>query len=230
MAAPTPVFFVTDDNTPMTLPLMPRATAIWLVDNTALTFEQIAVFCGVHILEVQAIADGDGTQNLRAVNPIMNGQLTADEIARCEKAPAARLQHRVSTANLPKSKSSARYTPIAKRRDKPNAIAWLVRQHPELTDLQICKLIGTTKGTIQSIRNKTYWNYTSLTPVDPVFAGLCSQTLMNDELTKAAPRRPAALPEESQAPLAPQNIGTDYDTPATNADDARAMAEKLFGG
>jgi uncharacterized protein len=162
--------------------LMPKATAIWLIENTALTFEQIGNFCKIHSLEIQSIADGD-TQT-QGLNPIVSGQLTREEISRCEADSHAVLTIKsLAVDSLPVSKG-ARYTPIAKRRDKPNAVYWLLRYHPTLTDAQICKLIGTTKTTIDAIRHKTYWNYESLTFLDPVFAGLCRQTELNEAIKK----------------------------------------------
>ncbi len=147
----------------MALPLMPKATAVWLVENTSLTFDQIGDFCGLHPLEVQAIADGEV------------GQLTLEEIERCQKDPAARLKISAEAMPVPMFKHRGpRYTPIAKRQDKPDAIAWLLKSHPELSDGQISKLIGTTKPTIQAVRDRTHWNSPNIKPRHPVAVGLCT--------------------------------------------------------
>ena len=161
----------------MSLPLMPKATAVWLVENTALSFEQIAEFCGMHPLEVQGIADGDVSGGIRGLDPVAGGQLSLEEIARCENDSSAQLQL-LGTAKqyiLPKTKGS-RYTPVARRQDKPDAISWLVKNYPHMTDAQIAKLIGTTKNTIEAVRGKTHWNSGNIKPRDPVLLGLCSQT------------------------------------------------------
>ncbi len=141
---------------PMTLPLMPKATAVWLIEKTALSFTQIAEFCGLHPLEVQAIADGEVAQGIVGYDPVANGQLTTEEIRRCEADPEARLQLAQSTIPLPKRARGARYTPVAKRNDRPNGIAYLLRNYPQLSDAQIAKLMGTTKETIQKVRNHTH--------------------------------------------------------------------------
>ncbi|MGE0753884.1 MAG: cell cycle transcriptional regulator TrcR [Alphaproteobacteria bacterium] len=161
----------------MTLPLMPKATAVWLVENTALSFEQIAEFCGMHPLEIQGIADGDVSSSVRGLDPTANGQLTSDEIRRCEEDPDARLNI-AGTARqyISKKTKGSRYTPVARRQDKPDAIAWLIRQYPALPDSKIVKLIGTTKKTIEAVRTKTHWNSSNIRPKDPVLLGLCSQT------------------------------------------------------
>ena len=153
----------------MALPLMPKATAVWLVEHTTLTFEQIAAFCGLHSLEIQAIADGEVATLMQGLDPVANGQVTAEEIARCEQDPKARLKL-ASTAHPAVSSRSKgpRYTPISKRQDKPDAIAWLVKNHPELSDAQVSRLVGTTKPTIAAIRDRSHWN--------PVSLGLCNQT------------------------------------------------------
>ena len=159
-----------------THPLMPKATAVWLVDNTALTFEQIAEFCGLHVLEVSGIADGEVAIGIKGLDPVTAAQLTREEIARCEADPSARLRLRVSGHPEPVKRSKgARYTPVSRRQDRPDAIAWLLRHHPELSDGQIGKLVGTTKSTIQSVRDRSHWNQPNLKPVDPVSLGLCSQ-------------------------------------------------------
>ncbi len=159
----------------MATPLMPKATAVWLVQNTALTFDQIADFCGLHQLEVQAIADGEVALQMQGLDPVGNGQTTAEEIERCQKDPEARLTlaPKAVPEGLVKHRGP-RYTPIANRQDKPDAIAWLTKNHPELTDAQISKLIGTTKPTIAAIRERSHWNSSNIKPRHPVSIGLCT--------------------------------------------------------
>src|ERR1700742_2979351 len=163
----------------MTLPLMPKATAVWLVENTSLSFDQIGEFCGLHALEVQAIADGEVAVQMVGLDPIANGQLTLDEIERCQKDPAARLAiaKQAHPVELVK-RSGPRYTPIAKRQDKPDAIAWLIKNHPELSDGQISKLVGTTKPTIEAVRDRTHWNSPNIKPRHPVALGLCTMEML----------------------------------------------------
>ena len=170
----------------MAVPLMPKATAVWLVENTSLTFEQIAAFCGLHTLEVQGIADGEVAQGIQGLDPVANSQLTREEIDRCQGDPSARL--RILVQNLPqpaKRTKGPRYTPVAKRQDKPDGIAWLLRHHPELKDSQIARLIGTTKTTIQAVRERSHWNSPNIRPRDPVLLGLCSQGELNTAVEKA---------------------------------------------
>ncbi len=172
--------------------LMPKATAVWLVDNTALTFDQIATFCTLHPLEVKAIADGESAQGIKGLDPINTGQLTRDEIAKAEADPNHVLNISESKVQVPQlKKRGPRYTPVSKRQDRPNAILWLVRNHPELKDAQISRLAGTTKNTIQQIRDRTHWNSVNLQPIDPVALGLCSQIDLDFEVAKAAKNRPA---------------------------------------
>jgi hypothetical protein len=161
----------------MDRPLMPKATAVWLVDNTGLTFEQIADFCGLHPLEVQGIADGEVGAGIRGLDPVAGGQLTREEIERCQKDPKTRLQlARPAAAVLkPARRREPRYTPLSKRQDRPDAIAWVLRHHPELSDQQICKLLGTTKATVNAVRERTHWKSAEIRPRDPVLIGLCSQ-------------------------------------------------------
>ena len=166
-------------------PLMPHATAAWLVDNTALTFEQIATFCGLHILEVQAIADDTAATKLTGRDPIRSGELTQAEIDRCVADPKARLRLEKQPEQMRRTKGP-RYTPVSKRQDKPDGIAWIIRNHPEVTDGQISKLIGTTKTTIAAIRDKSHWNYANITPKDPVTLGLCSQRELDAIVAAAA--------------------------------------------
>ena len=176
----------------MNKPLMAKATAVWLVDNTTLTFGQIADFCGLHELEVQGIADGDVAAGVKGFDPITNNQLTAEEIARAEKDPAHKLRLKFNAAAQGEEKRRGpRYTPLSKRQDRPNAILWLVKFHPELADSQIAKLVGTTKPTITSIRERTHWNISNMQPVDPVALGLCKQTELDAAVQKAAEKKAA---------------------------------------
>lgn len=170
----------------MALPLMQKATAVWLIDNTTLTFTQVAEFCGLHELEVNGIADGEVAIGVKGFDPITNNQLTADEIKRCEENPKARLQlWNNPAAEGETTRRGPRYTPLSKRQDRPAAIAWLVKFHPELSDGQISKLVGTTKPTILSIRERSHWNISSIQPVDPVALGLCKQMELDTAVAKA---------------------------------------------
>ena len=170
----------------MALPLMTKATAVWLVDNTMLSFTQIAEFCGLHELEVNGIADGEVAVGVKGLDPITNTQLTAEEIKRCEADPKAKLElmHNPAAEGELKRKGP-RYTPLSKRQDRPSAIAWLVKFHPELTDGQISKLVGTTKPTIVAIRERTHWNIGNIQPIDPVALGMCKQLELDAAVAKA---------------------------------------------
>ena len=169
----------------MAQPLMPHATASWLVDNTALTFQQIAEFCGLHILEVQAIADDTAATKLTGRDPLRSGELTMEEIERGQDDPTYRLQmHREPDKAL--RTKGPRYTPVSKRQDKPDGVAWLIRNHPELSDGQIGKLIGTTRSTIQALRERTHWNIANIQPKDPVTLGLTTQRELDAAVAKAA--------------------------------------------
>ncbi len=170
-----------------TTPLMPHATAAWLVDNSALTFEQIAIFCGLHILEIQAIADDTAATKLTGRDPIRSGELTQEEIDRVAADPSRRLVLEKQPEQERRTKGP-RYTPVSKRQDKPDGIAWIVRNHPEVTDNQISRLIGTTKTTIAAIRDKSHWNIANITPKDPVTLGLCPQREL-DTLVLAAAKK-----------------------------------------
>ena len=172
----------------MTLPLMPKATAVWLIDKTALTFTQIADFCGMHPLEVQAIADGEVAQGIVGYDPVANSQVTAAEIKRCEADPEARLKLSPGALPVQKRQRGARYTPVAKRNDRPDAIAFLLRNYPQLTEAQVGKLLGTTKDTIQKVRDRTHRNSPNIKPRDPVILGLCSQTDLNAAISQANDR------------------------------------------
>ncbi len=181
----------------MTTPLlMPKATAVWLVDNTALSFEQIAAFCSLHPLEVQGVADGDVANGIMGVNPIQNGQLTREEIEKAEADPNYRM--RLSDPKVrvaaPKRKGP-RYTPISRRNERPNAIKWLLRNHPEMKDAQLMRLVGTTKSTIDAVREGSHWNNTNITPMDPVTLGLCSQIDLDFEVKRAS--KGTASPDEA---------------------------------
>ena len=173
----------------MSYPLMRKATAVWLLDNTTLTFKQIADFCGLHELEVNGIADGEVDSGIRGVDPVINNQVTKEEIKRCEEDSTADLiLFKNPAAEGEKRSKGPKYTPLSKRQDKPAAIAWIVKFHPELSDGQISKLIGTTKNTIKAIRDRTHWNINNLTPTDPVILGLCKQTELEAALEKSLKR------------------------------------------
>lgn len=175
--------------------LMPKATAVWLVDNTALTFEQIAQFCHLHPLEVKAIADGESAQGIKGMDPIMTGQLSRDEIGKAEGDANYRLKLLDPKVRVPETRRKVpRYTPLSKRQDRPNAILWLVRNHSELKDAQISRLVGTTKSTIDQIRNRSHWNSASLQPMDPVTLGLCSQIDLDLEVSRASRGQTPAPP------------------------------------
>lgn len=176
----------------MNKPLMAKATAVWLVDNTTLSFRQIAAFCGLHELEVQGIADGDVAAGVKGFDPIANNQLEQSEIDKGEKDPKYNLRLKFNAAAVGEEKRRGpRYTPLSKRQDRPASILWLVKFHPELTDGQISKLVGTTKPTIQSIRERTHWNIQNIQPIDPVALGLCKQSELDAAVQKANARRAA---------------------------------------
>ena len=187
--------------------LMPKATAVWLVENTALTFDQIAAFCGLHILEVKGIADGDVAQGIRGLDPINAGQLTREELERGQADSSYRLKMTESKVEIPevKTRKGPRYTPLSRRQDRPNAILWLLRNHPELKDSQVIRLVGTTKPTIQAIRERSHWNSPNLQPQDPVTLGLCTQIDLDAEVQKAArrvEREAKQAAKEGRAPAA----------------------------
>ncbi len=205
------------------VPLMPKATAVWLVENTALSFDQIAELCKLHPLEVKAIADGDAAQGIKGLDPIQTGQLTRDEIERGEGDTGYRLKLAERKVRVPeqKSKRGPRYTPVSRRQDRPNAILWLIRNHPELKDSQIMRLVGTTKSTIQGIRERTHWNSANLTPMDPVTLGLCSQIDLDLEVSRAAKEKPA--PVESGTTLLPAAVTT---APSESEEESTPAAAK----
>ena len=192
----------------MVQPLMPKATAVWLVENTTLTFDQIGDFCALHPLEVQGIADGEVAIGIQGIDPTGNHQLTREEIERCEKDPKASLKMAKRELPQPRKRTKGpRYTPVAKRQDKPDGIAWLLRHHPELKDSQIAKLIGTTKNTIQAVRERSHWNSPNIRPRDPVLLGLCNQGDLNAAVVKArrtAERAGVAIPEPMEIEQAPE--------------------------
>jgi len=171
-------------------PLMPKATAVWLVENTSLSFEQIAEFCGLHVLEVKGIADGDVAQGIKGLDPVTSNQLTREEIERAEREPSHQLKLAVPKVVMPEAaaKRGPRYTPVSRRHDRPNAVLWLLRNHPELKTSQLMRLVGTTKPTIAQIKDRTHWNSPNLVPQDPVTLGLCSQIELDAEVKKAARR------------------------------------------
>lgn len=175
----------------MTDILMPKATAVWLVDHTSMTFEQIADFCGLHPLEVKGIADGEVARDIRGADPISNGQLTREELDAAQANPAYRMKAQKSRhAELLKPmKKAPKYTPVSRRQDRPDAIAWFVRNHPEITDAQIAKTLGTTKSTIDQVRNRTHWNAVNVKPVDPVSLGLIGQLELDALVKKAAEKK-----------------------------------------
>ena len=171
----------------MTLPLMPKATAIWLVDNTSLSFKQIASFCGMHELEIKGIADGEVGIGIKGLNPVTNNQLSKEEIERCSNDLSLNLEIIVNEASIKTDQSNQKnkYTPLSKRQDRPDAVYWLIRNHPELKDSQIARLVGSTKSTIDGIRNRTNWNMNNIRPQDPVGLGLCKQVELDEALEKA---------------------------------------------
>lgn len=202
--------------------LMPKATAVWLVENTTLSFEQIAEFCGLHPLEVQGIADGEVAIGIVGLDPVANGQVSMEEIERAQKDPSLRLKllRQNIPQPLPRTKGP-RYTPVSKRQDKPDAVAWLVRHHPELGDAAIARLIGTTKSTIAAVRDRTHWNSPNLKPRDPVLLGLCTQTDLNAAVARA--RKALGKQPEGDAPAAPAP-----ETPAEPA--AESKDRSMLGG
>lgn len=189
----------------MDTPLMPKATAVWLIDNTGLTFEQIAAFCGLHMLEVKGIADGEVATGIRGLDPIGQAMLTREELRRCEADPKERLRVAESIANdiKPPKRREPRYTPLSKRQDRPDGIAWLLRNHPELSDQQLCKLLGTTKNTVQAVRDRTHWKSQEIRPRDPVLLGLCQQIELDEAVARAKAEREARGEAPIEPPAAP---------------------------
>ena len=184
----------------MSQPLMPKATAVWLVENTTLTFQQIADFCGLHPLEIQGIADGDVATGIMGTDPVASGQVMLDNLQAAIKDSTVALILRNASAKYTHApKTKGRYTPVAHRQDKPDAIAWIVKNHPELTDSQIVKLIGTTKKTIEAIRDKSHWNNQNIRPRDPVLLGLCTQTDLHTMIARAEGNKPDAKSKKKSA-------------------------------
>jgi len=203
-------------------PLMPKATAAWLVDNTALTFDQIAEFCGLHPLEIQALADGEVNTGIMGTNPVINGELTPEEIARCEKNVNAKLKMQKTDLPKPRARSKGpRYTPVTKRAEKPNAVAFLLKKFPELADVQVAKLIGSTKPTVDAIRNKTHPQSSTLKPADPVSLGLCTA----EELDKAVRRAQRRIEREAKAAGKPATPAQNNGAPAPGGVQAASVED-----
>lgn len=210
--------------------LMPKATAVWLVDNTALTFEQIAQFCSLHPLEIKTIADGETAQGIKGLNPLTTGQLTREEISKGEENPTHKLRLAAAKITLPeKKRKGPRYTPLSRRQDRPNAILWLVRNHPELKDAQISRLAGTTKSTIEQIRNRTHWNAANLTPMDPVTLGLCSQIDLDIEVEKSAKHKTVAETQDMTllSARATENLQPEEQS-ANSANESETEESRIF--
>ncbi len=212
----------------MTTLLMPKATAVWLVENTALTFAQIATFCSLHPLEVKAIADGEAATGIKGFDPIMHGQLTREELDAAQSNPAHVLKLAVSKVRVPEApkRKGPRYTPLSRRQDRPNAILWLMRNHSELKDAQIMRLVGTTKTTIAAIKERTHWQSSTLSPLDPVTLGLCSQIDLDFEVNRSSKDRPVVVEDTGPTLLRAE------DTTGVNADkdgdlDVNAVFAKL---
>ncbi len=223
-------------------PLMPKATAVWLIDNTALTFDQIAEFCGLHVLEVSGIADGDVAAGVRGIDPITQHQLTREEIEKAEKDPKHKLSLlKPKTMVAERKKKGPRYTPVSKRQNRPDAILWLVRNHPEISDAAIGRLLGTTKTTISAVRDRSHWNSANLEATDPVSLGLCSQLELDLLVTKAAAKRaklgldqPAdegdtlKSADETVKPTNDADVFADTPATAKEADEPKVDASKVF--
>ncbi len=218
----------------MAQPLMPKATAVWLVENTALSFDQIAEFVGLHELEIQAIADGEVAVGMQGANPLTSGELTQEEIDRCQADPLASLKMAKATLPTPKARGKgARYTPVSKRQDRPDAIAWLLKHHPELTDGQIGRLIGTTKPTIKSVRERTHWNIANIKPQSPVGLGLTNEADLEKAVAIARAKAgtthvPAQVEEAPADPLAEPDLPTMAPGPAAEPEPEHTV-ESVFG-
>ncbi len=223
------------------LPLMPKATAVWMVEHTTLTFEQIAEFCGLHKLEVQAIADGEVAVGIVGLDPVFNGQLTADEIKRCEADPRARLKMTKSDLPMPVARTKgARYTPVSKRGDKPDAIAYLVKNYPDLLDVQIARLLGTTKETIAKVRDRSHWNTANIKPQNPVLLGLCKQADLDAALKRAERRilreqkgktkTKRGFGQHANETNGPVEAQEEFGLPQEDADEGEASRENVAEG
>ncbi len=215
--------------------LMPKATAVWLVDNTSMTFEQIADFCGLHPLEVKGIADGEVARDIRGADPIANGQLSREELDRAGANPKYRMVAQKSRhAELLKPvKKGPRYTPVSRRQDRPDAIAWFVRNHPEVADSQIAKLLGTTKATIEQVRSRTHWNSANIKPVDPVTLGLVGQLELDAVVRKAADKKAKedakrGITSPEGATLRPASETGSFEGEAVEAPEAEAHEEPVY--
>jgi len=210
------------------LPLMPKATAVWLVDNTSLTFEQIADFCGLHPLEVKGIADEDVAKGIKGQDPVSAGQLTREQIEAAEKDSKIRLKMAPPKHKMPpiKQKKAPRYTPVSKRQDKPDAVYWLLRNHPEFGDADIIKLIGTTKATIQKIRERSHWNATNIKAVDPVTLGLCTQLELDLAVTRATQKRERAVKRAEKTGGTIKPVEDDVPAPVVIADSSDEPADE----
>jgi len=214
---------------------MPKATAVWLVENTALSFEQISEFVGLHELEVQAIADGEVAMGMQGADPIASGELTQAEIDRCQSDPNASLKMAKATLPMPKARGKgARYTPVSKRQDRPDAIAWLLKHHPELTDAQISRIIGTTKPTIKSVRERSHWNISNIKPQSPVGLGLCGEADLEKMVAIArakagTTRAPAQTTVEHAAPNAAPEPRLPDMSPPKPAEEPQHTVESVFG-
>jgi uncharacterized protein len=210
-----PSIFTGENTVAQPAPLMPHATASWLVDNTSLSFEQIAEFCGLHILEVQAMADDLASSKYTGRDPVHSGELNHAEIERGQADATYSLKMQRAPVDVSRTKGP-RYTPVSKRQDKPDGIAWIIRNHPEISDAQIGKLIGTTRNTINAIRERSHWNIQNIQPKDPVTLGLCSQRELDAAVAKAAKRAPVVEVEE-----------VDDGTPVDRRDDREKLIEQL---
>ena len=215
--------------------LMPKATAVWLLDNTSLTFGQIADFCGLHNLEVKGIADGDVAENMRGVDPIAGGMLSREEIHKGEADESYKLKRAESKiAHIPQPKrKGSRYTPVIRRQDKPDAVAWFIRNHPEVSDAQISKTIGTTKSTINNVRDKSHWNSQNIRPVDPVTLGLCTQIELDEVISKSAEKRRKIEEERAKNTEGPglqptQDEAGAYEAPEEDAPSENISADDIF--
>jgi hypothetical protein len=203
-------------------PLMPKATAVWLIDNTSLSFDQIADFCGLHALEIQGIADGEVAVGIVGRDPISNAEVAREEIDRCGADSSGRLVMLEPEIDLQQRRTGPKYTPLSKRQNRPDAIAWLIKFHPELTDVQVCKMVGTTKPTVVSVRDRSHWNAPNLQPQDPVSLGMCSQTELDEAVQAAAQRIQRKADRERRAAA---KSAREKEAAALAAEAARAPVE-----
>ena len=201
---------------------MPKATAVWLIDNTSLSFDQIADFCGLHALEIQGIADGEVAVGIVGRDPISNAEVAREEIDRCGADSSGRLVMLEPEIDLQQRRTGPKYTPLSKRQNRPDAIAWLIKFHPELTDVQVCKMVGTTKPTVVSVRDRSHWNSPNLQPLDPVSLGMCSQTELDEAVQAAAQRIQRKADRERRAAA---KSAREKEAAALAAEAARAPVE-----